>query len=135
MIQNKLPTANHVVQCKSQADFGDMTLVINGKDYVLSNEEWMFPSQQIQMRRSAMTMGPVGGPGKQITSFEEAETNSDAQKSEGNGGQVTACASTVMAMDISKEMFLVGDVFMRKFYTIFDRDNDRVGLAHAITMK
>ena len=44
-----------------------------------------------------------------------------------------ACASTIMTMDISKEMFLVGDVFMRKFYTVFDRDNDRVGLAEAIT--
>jgi hypothetical protein len=44
-----------------------------------------------------------------------------------------ACASTVMAMDISKEMFLVGDIFMRKFYTIFDRDQDRVGLAEAVT--
>ena len=43
-----------------------------------------------------------------------------------------ACASTVMAMDISREMFLVGDIFMRKFYTIFDRDNDRVGIAKAV---
>jgi hypothetical protein len=36
-----------------------------------------------------------------------------------------------MTMDISHKMFLVGDVFMRKYYTIFDRDTNRVGLAQA----
>jgi len=35
---------------------------------------------------------------------------------------VKACASTIMTMDIKKKMFLVGDVFMRKFYTVFDRE-------------
>lgn len=34
-------------------------------------------------------------------------------------------------MDISEKMFLVGDVFMRKYYTIFDRDQNRVGLVKA----
>ena len=51
--------------------------------------------------------------------------------SKGKGSK--ACTSTIMEMEISKDMFLVGDVFMRKFYTVFDRDNDRVGLAEAIT--
>ena len=45
----------------------------------------------------------------------------------------STCASTVMTMDIARDMFLVGDIFMRKYYTIFDRDNDRVGLATAVT--
>jgi hypothetical protein len=36
-----------------------------------------------------------------------------------------------MSMDISEKMFLVGDVFMRKYYTIFDRDQNRVGLVKA----
>jgi hypothetical protein len=56
-----------------------------------------------------------------------------SEKSHHTKAGAHACASTVMAMDISKEMFLVGDIFMRKFYTIFDRDNDKVGIAQAIT--
>lgn len=48
-------------------------------------------------------------------------------------GPSMACASTIMTMDIAKDMFLVGDVFMRKFYTVFDRANDRIGLAEAVT--
>ena len=38
-------------------------------------------------------------------------------------------------MDVRDEMFVVGDMFMRKFYTIFDRDNDRVGFAPAVHKK
>ena len=52
--------------------------------------------------------------------------------SKSNGDVKQVCASTLMTMDIKNSMFLVGDVFMRKFYTIFDRDNDRVGLALAV---
>jgi len=47
LVENKLPTANNIVPCQSHSQFGDMTLVINGKDYNLSNEEWMFPSQEL----------------------------------------------------------------------------------------
>lgn len=57
----------------------------------------------------------------------------DADKHKKIGAGQNHCASTIMTMDIAKDMFLVGDIFMRKFYTIFDRDNNRVGLATAIT--
>lgn len=44
---------------------------------------------------------------------------------------INACSSLIQPMKIEKDMFLVGDVFMRKYYTIFDRDNNKVGLAKA----
>jgi len=62
--------------------------------------------------------------------FKSRKLSSNGQSS---SGSKTVCASTIMKMDIKKEMFLVGDVFMRKFYTIFDRDNNKVGLARAHT--
>merc|ERR550514_2294294 len=63
--------------------------------------------------------------------FKNRKLSSNGQTSTSDAK--TVCASTIMKMDIKKEMFLVGDVFMRKFYTIFDRDNNRVGIAKAHT--
>jgi len=43
-----------------------MTLVIDGKDYTLSNEEWMFPPQEINMAQGGTQsmkfkkLGPLG---------------------------------------------------------------------------
>jgi len=47
------------------------------------------------------------------------------------GERVGNCYGTIMTMDLKREMFLVGDIFMRKYYSVFDRENDRVGLAEA----
>lgn len=46
------------------------------------------------------------------------------------------CHGTVSALNLMGEndepnLFLVGDLFMRKFYSVFDRENDRIGLAMA----
>lgn len=47
LAKDHIPTASFIVPCGNQQQFGDMTLVIGGKPYTLTNEEWMFPAQQI----------------------------------------------------------------------------------------
>ena len=47
-----------------------------------------------------------------------------------------SCSHRFVELDITSNdngnMFLLGDTFMNLFYTVFDRDNDRVGFATAI---
>ena len=152
MAKQKVPTAHTFVECENKAQFGDFTLVIGGKDYNLTPDEWMFDPQQLNLAQGGQKMEFKMGPlGPQILAQVEPESVMNTQtevdsekikfksrklstnKMSTSGQAKTVCASTIMKMDIKKEMFLVGDVFMRKFYTIFDRDNNRVGLAKAHT--
>ena len=72
--------------------------------------------------------GPAPEANVMIAADSEKKHHASAEV---NKQMKSACSSSIMQMNIKNEMFLVGDIFMRKFYTIFDRDNDRVGLATA----
>jgi|DEB0MinimDraft_12_1074336.scaffolds.fasta_scaffold29215_1 cathepsin D len=146
-----IPVGNNMMDCASHTQYGDMTLVIGGKDYVISNEEWMFPAQQLVMAQGqtglqSMTFKKFGPLGPQMIAEVDStelpqqpeqssniQTEADKIHHGQSSGKGMKCLSTIMQMDIAKSMFLVGDVFMRKYYTIFDRDNNRVGLAEAVT--
>lgn len=59
-------------------------------------------------------------------------TYNTVQTKEGQKQQMM-CKSTIMEIDMPRHQFMVGNHFMRKYYTIFDRDFNRVGLAEANT--
>ena len=59
----------------------------------------------------------------------EREINRDLEK----GGM---CATSIGQLDVHQDglddLFILGDMFMQLFYTVFDRENDRIGLAPSI---
>jgi hypothetical protein len=52
------------------------------------------------------------------------------QPSSANDGSIT-CQLGIQAMDVGLGMWILGDPFLRKYYTVFDRDNNQVGFAVA----
>ena len=82
-----------------------MTYIINGKKYEIPNIDWTFEPE-----------------------FKKSNGKIDQKN-------IKVCRAAIRERNLRREMFVLGDIFMRRFYTIFDRDNDRVGLAQKILPK
>ena len=102
------------IACHSSDEFGDLTYVINGVDYTIPNVEWTFEAE------------PAGKNYK-----EKNPHNVAAQISESTAKpeKPMQCRGAIRPRDVKNQMFVAGNIFMRNFYTVFDRDNDRVGIA------
>jgi len=41
-----IPTYDNSMKCDGIAQFGDLTFVIGGREYPLSNDDWMYPEMK-----------------------------------------------------------------------------------------
>lgn len=58
-------------------------------------------------------------------------TNEDYVVKIQSQGQL-ACVSGFMGMDLPQRLWILGDVFLGRYYTIFDRGQDRLGFARSV---
>jgi len=105
--------------CSNFDSLPDLTIELNGKEFVMK------PSEYILKTKDDSEMGDYD---------EEYDENSPEFLAKWNGKY--QCAPAFMAIDVPAPrgpIFIIGDTFMRKYYTVFDRTKNAIGFALAVT--
>lgn len=109
MVANKIPVGGKSQPCTNFDQWGNIEFVIGGKKFGIPPADYMFETFQSTI---------------------QVPTNQTGQTKE---VKQTICPSAIMNLALHNNSFMVGDRFLRKYYTIFDRDNSRMGLAESVT--
>lgn len=81
--QKKVPTFEKKLKCESNAQFGDLTFVIGGKDYTLKADEWLLQEKSQSLAQGGfeediIPFGPIGPEltgGQALTQTSEPENS------------------------------------------------------------
>ena len=87
--------------------------MVDGKPYSIPNTDWTFEPEDASKP------------------YVERNKHARMQKSIDQ----KRCRAAIRERNLKNEMFVLGDIFIRQYFTVFDRDQDRVGLAIKSTPK
>jgi len=107
-VQKLLPHMQVHQDCSNRKLLPDIAFIIGGKRYPMTAEEYTIQHGKVRYKQGGWVM-----------SREKNEVQ---------------CATTLSSLDIAPPrgpLWILGDAFMRKYYTLFDYDNERVGFAVA----
>lgn len=123
-----LCVSQYMIPCEKVSSLPSVTLKLGGKNYELSPEKYILKVSGCGQWQC--------DPGTPWVRWEPCDHVTALALQVSQGGK-TICLSGFMGMDIpppSGPLWILGDVFIGTYYTVFDRDNNRVGFAKAATL-